>query len=1501
MPNQSVPFRKKIPGTYAKCSVDINWDNNTCVFTSQLFRKKIIVMKKLLIIVVTIAVWANCYAQSNYSFTNCQTFAGTYNDISATGTAIAMTDPQSGNSTAPQNIGFSFSFNGNTYTQFMIHADGAMQLGTVAPGAATVISANSGPYNPVFTNTTAAFQNCIFPLFADLVQAAAAPIFHVLTTGTAPNRVCTVQWKNLRDADSTGSTLQHQFEYIEFQVKLYETTNDIEVVFGNWVTSANLSQGRAFVNGIKASSSSFIAHQHFSQQRDFLFTEFFDPAGATSIGSIGVNYALRNSLPPATGHTMRYYGRIADDINVAELYADDYISQTGPLARNIQALIKNEGLNAATNIPVTLTVTGANGHTEIVNIASLAAGASQVVSFANFNVPVKGLQQVVVNINPATDGRAVNNNRQSAQVVTAGRTQLINESKSNFSGVGFTTATKFAAKMYGSGTKKISQVKIKFISSIQPVDVRIYEDNGTGNSPGATALFTSANFRTNADNELVVPIKPAITVDGDYYIAVTQQGTVNMGVEAFYQYPRLPQRNYSSALNATTWTEVIAASAATTFTTVYEETPNTDVGVEALVFSCNTTNSANDTVAFSIRNFSSLVHDYATNPVTLSGFAKDTVNNIQQPFSIVLNSGSIPAGGNDTIRVLTGYNTQTKGYYIFKAVTSCAADQEPGNDSLHHLFFNKINITASANPVCFNTNVTLTASNAYLTNHLWYRDAALTELIGGFNILNRVVGNPADTLSYVTALDYRGCRLRDSVIVRLQTNLPPKPVISSADTVLGIQNNFRVTLNVPPPPAGSSIAWLVNYGIPQNGGTEYVLQGFLNGVDIPLYPNYVRYSSSGCQGIADTANVRYAPGVLFTDNLPFTVNNDTAFYFAGPSTSYNGNTALTKTFSPGVAGKKVKLTIYHLNLGASTVLDVHDGPATTSPRQANLRVTNNGNVVQTFTSSDSTGVLTLRVIGNNTTGRGWLAKLSLEDVLQYRTVANGNFDSVSVWESKPISSGTYMPASRIPSRGDDSIRIQHNISISRQVPLDQTIITQSGSLQVLPSAYLNLYKTLPGIELVVDGALVVDNNGLVSNSSTTALGRIIVNGSLVNNALISVDTVIMAGNAAASVLSGTGSVERLKINNNEGVQVNGNQLIRTNLNLVNGVVNISPANYMQVREVATVINASPSSFVAGRLRRELSSSGTLVFPLGKGNRYRPASLQTTQTGFVVYEGEMFNTAPPLRALPAGITTINNQWYHNFTITEGAVRFTNATVTLNYFAGDGADDFSVLRIAKGDGANPWVNIGGVGTANGTGSITSGPFTSFSDFAIGNLAQGALPVRLISFTAQKQNSKVLLQWTTTNEINNSHFEVQRSGDGITYSTIGRVHALATPTDIKQYSFTDAQPQKGNNYYRLKQVDSDGRFEYSPIRKLIFDDKAQLLTVYPNPVSDELVIDFNTGSGITEVLVYDATGKLLQQRGFSSGLPMRVPVRNLVSGLYYLRVINGSVTEQTVFVKQ
>ena len=146
---------------------------------------------------------------------------------------------------------------------------------------------------------------------------------------------------------------------------------------------------------------------------------------------------------------------------------------------------------------------------------------------------------------------------------------------------------------------------------------------------------------------------------------------------------------------------------------------------------------------------------------------------------------------------------------------------------------------------------------------------------------------------------------------------------------------------------------------------------------------------------------------------------------------------------------------------------------------------------------------------------------------------------------------------------------------------------------------------------------------------------------------------------------------------------------------------------------------------------------------------------------------------------------------------------------------------------------------------------------------------LPVKLLDFTAQKQtNNDVLLSWTTSNESNISRYEIElaRSAADVqaaNFTRIGIVNSLGDTDNERTYNFTDTEQDKfGARYYRLKIINQDESFKYSPIRAVTFED-AVTWQIYPNPSSGKfsLVYLLNQGEMI-DASVYDIAGKLVQQ---------------------------------------
>jgi hypothetical protein len=138
---------------------------------------------------------------------------------------------------------------------------------------------------------------------------------------------------------------------------------------------------------------------------------------------------------------------------------------------------------------------------------------------------------------------------------------------------------------------------------------------------------------------------------------------------------------------------------------------------------------------------------------------------------------------------------------------------------------------------------------------------------------------------------------------------------------------------------------------------------------------------------------------------------------------------------------------------------------------------------------------------------------------------------------------------------------------------------------------------------------------------------------------------------------------------------------------------------------------------------------------------------------------------------------------------------------------------------------------------------------------------LPVQLSSFTAlAKTKGSTALQWETATELNSKNFEVEHSSDGIRFGRIGLVAAAGNAANKQHYQFLHPTALAGNNYYRLKMVDKDGRFAYSDIVVVRHEKASTELTVFPNPVVQQLTIVADNLQA-TDIQLFDLTGRQVQ----------------------------------------
>jgi hypothetical protein len=203
-----------------------------------------------------------------------------------------------------------------------------------------------------------------------------------------------------------------------------------------------------------------------------------------------------------------------------------------------------------------------------------------------------------------------------------------------------------------------------------------------------------------------------------------------------------------------------------------------------------------------------------------------------------------------------------------------------------------------------------------------------------------------------------------------------------------------------------------------------------------------------------------------------------------------------------------------------------------------------------------------------------------------------------------------------------------------------------------------------------------------------------------------------------------------------------------------------------------------------------------------------------------------------------------------------------------------------------------------------AVTSGDNTLLSTGKIDNfdLAGSApLPIILSSFTAKKVGQdQVLVSWTTSMEEHVDHFDVQRSGSNASFQTIGTVKAVGESETPQSYSLTDEQPMPGINYYRLNEIDKDGRSFISLVVSVKLAD-AEGVEVYPNPANSYTNI-ITRKDPILELNLFDATGKSLDHFQYANGrTTVKLNTASLTPGIYFLSIKTKSKTFRQKLSKQ
>jgi hypothetical protein len=283
-------------------------------------------------------------------------------------------------------------------------------------------------------------------------------------------------------------------------------------------------------------------------------------------------------------------------------------------------------------------------------------------------------------------------------------------------------------------------------------------------------------------------------------------------------------------------------------------------------------------------------------------------------------------------------------------------------------------------------------------------------------------------------------------------------------------------------------------------------------------------------------------------------------------------------------------------------------------------------------------------------------------------------------------------------------------------------------------------------------------------------------------------------------------------------------------------------------------------------------------------------------------------------MPAGIESrLNREWKVQRTGSPGSILVTFELASVSGPSGIGTNDLSLLRLMVDNDGDFTAGVTLIAptsvdevekTATFTVNFTSGQF-----YTLGSTESYALPVTLVSFTANNDdNERVIINWTSAQEIGNSYYTIERSKDGVSFESIGARDGAGDSNALLSYQFIDTNPLNGQSFYRLKQTDFDGSFEFSEMKRVFLErpEESASYKVYPNPVNngEQLFIERPNTAQISNPFAYQIIsleGDVVS-RGTSDGSQSKVEVdtSSLAKGVYLLRIItNEGVNQITRFI--
>ncbi len=435
------------------------------------------------------------------------------------------------------------------------------------------------------------------------------------------------------------------------------------------------------------------------------------------------------------------------------------------------------------------------------------------------------------------------------------------------------------------------------------------------------------------------------------------------------------------------------------------------------------------------------------------------------------------------------------------------------------------------------------------------------------------------------------------------------------------------------------------------------------------------------------------------------------------------------------------------------------------------------------------------------------------------------------------------------------------------------------------------------------GVLYISNSGDIfhaagdfTNNSGAALtnnGQLYIKGNLSNSQssmAVGSGTLFLNGTTLQTV-SGAQVFKtyNLQTNNSAGFLLDNNLSVTGLHTYTSGLIATSATpNYLVYEAGSSYTGTSDTRHVTGWVKKMGNTNFT--FPVGNNTYMRTAAISNLSATSEI-NCHYFSNTQNIYNLTAPLVQVNPREYWQVNKISGG----NAQVTLNWDNSKVAFDnvlINEIRVAHYNGST-WTSAGGTASGNvtTTGTITSNALTSFSPFTFGYESY-PVPLKLISFTAERRSGVSYLHWVTDNEENVNRFDIQRSNDGTSFATIGNLPARNTSFQ-EHYYYEDRSPIQGIAYYRVKSLDNDGKYIYTKIVAVTEGQYQGNSFIVVNPVKTVITVINKSGfDGLFDYRIFNAGGQLLSKGNVTISLNGNAvfPVPGGASGMYILELSNS-----------